>query len=85
MFGKSQEETEILRGRYPAGTRVRLDSMEDSQAPAVGTEGTVRYVDDAGQIHVAWDNGSSLAVLLDVGDRISIVGRKQGTTRKTKG
>lgn len=28
-----------------------------------GLKGKVCYVDDAGQIHVNWENGSSLAVL----------------------
>lgn len=55
-----------LRKKYPVGCRVMLDKMEDVQAPPIGTLGTVRGVDDAGSIAVAWDNGSSLYVLLDV-------------------
>lgn len=49
--------------RYPRGTRVRLISMDDTQAPPSGTEGTVAHVDDIGTIHVSWDNGSSLGLV----------------------
>jgi hypothetical protein len=28
-----------------------------------GLEGTVNSVDDAGQIHVSWENGSTLALI----------------------
>lgn len=45
------------------GTRVRLISMDDRQAPPRGTEGTVQFVDDAGTIHVQWDTGSSLGLI----------------------
>ena len=45
------------------GTRVRLISMDDMQAPPAGTEGTVQYVDDAGTIHVRWDTGGSLGLV----------------------
>lgn len=54
----------FMREQYPAGTRIRLESMEDSYAPiSSGTEGTVKFVDDAGQIHMEWDNGRSLALI----------------------
>ena len=33
-----------------------------------GTEGTVSGVDDAGQIHVDWDNGRRLAISTEYGD-----------------
>ena len=36
--------------------------MDDKQAPPTNTMGTIKFVDGIGQIHVAWDNGSSLAV-----------------------
>ena len=52
-----------LRARYPVGTRVELVKMDDTQAPPVGTRGTVIAVDDIGTIHVRWDNGSSLGVV----------------------
>lgn len=55
---------EIIKQEFPEGTRVVLDKMDDTQAPPVGTEGTVKCVDDIGTIHVAWDNGSSLGIAL---------------------
>lgn len=54
-----------LRQLYPPKARVRLERMDDPQAPPVGTEGTVIHVDDLGTIHVQWDNGSALGVAFD--------------------
>ena len=65
----SDQELKMLREMYPKGTRVVLLEMDDSQAPPVGTMGTVRYVDDAAGIGVNWDNGSSLSAIYGV-DRI---------------
>lgn len=62
----SKETLQALRERYPKGTRVELVQMDDSQAPPVGTKGTVRGVDDMGSIMVAWDNGSGLNVVYGV-------------------
>jgi hypothetical protein len=52
-----------VREQYPVGCRVELVSMDDVQAPPVGTKGTVQYVDDIASVCVAWDNGSSLHVV----------------------
>lgn len=57
-----------MRLSLPRGCRVELLRMEDPQAPPIGTLGTVKAVDDIGTIHVAWDNGSSLGVVLGVDD-----------------
>lgn len=61
-----------LKNLYPEGTRVKLLHMDDKQAPPIGTKGTVKYVDDAGTIHVSWDSGSSLGVVYGE-DAVSIV------------
>lgn len=52
----------VLKQEYKEGDRVELIEMDDLQAPPVGTRGTVKFVDDIGQIHVSWDNGSTLAL-----------------------
>ena len=59
----SKEIVEMLRKQYPVGSRVELVRMDDFQAPPIGTQGTVRGVDDAGSILVAWDNGCGLNVV----------------------
>lgn len=53
---------------YPVGTRIELSNMDDPQAIPKGTRGTVDHIDDAGHIHMRWDNGRSLAVILGVDD-----------------
>ena len=52
-----------IKKKYPAGTRIVLESMDDPQAVPPGTKGTVQFVDDIGSIHCRWDNGRSLAVI----------------------
>jgi hypothetical protein len=59
----SRQIVESLRKQYPDGTRVELIQMDDTQAPPVGTRGTVTGVDDTGSLMVAWDNGSGLNVI----------------------
>ena len=55
---------ESIKSRYPVGTRLQLIEMNDPFAPIPsGTKGTVKFVDDAGQIHMAWDNGRTLALI----------------------
>ena len=62
----SREQIAALRQKYPAGTMVQLLSMEDTQAPPPRTLGEVQGIDDAGQILVHWQTGSSLNLLLDI-------------------
>ena len=54
----------FIKEQYPPGTRIRLNSMDDPYAPVLpGTEGEVDFIDDAGQLHMKWDNGRSLALI----------------------
>ena len=66
MFSLKPERLKALREQYPAGCRVRLNHMNDPYRPDLkeGSLGTVMHVDDIGTIHVAWDCGSSLGVVL---------------------
>ena len=60
MSFPSREQVASIRKNYPLGTRVMLNNMDDPYSPVEsGTRGTVRYVDDSGQLGVAWDNGAA--------------------------
>ena len=54
---------ERVRKAFPKGTRVKLEKMDDFQAPPIGTLGTVIGVDDTASLLVKWDNGSGLNVV----------------------
>lgn len=62
----THEHLKALRKQYPAGCRVRLTRMNDPYRLDLkeGVLGTVLHVDDIGTIHVSWDCGSSLGVVL---------------------
>lgn len=54
-----------IRADFPAGSRVMMVYSADPFTPIDGgTEGTVSSVDDIGTIHISWDNGSHLGVIL---------------------
>lgn len=59
----NKELIDKIKDRFPTGTRVELIHMEDVQAPPMGTQGTVKCIDDIGTIHINWDNGSTLGVV----------------------
>ncbi len=72
MQFSNKKQLAMLREKYPAGTTMQLISMDDEQAPPVGTIGEVQFVDDAGGVHVKWQNGSSLALIPGV-DSVAIL------------
>ena len=57
---------EKLREMYPEGTKIILQEMQGESQMAIGLKGTVTHVDDAGQIHMRWESGSSLALNVEV-------------------
>ena len=56
-------QIEQIQQTYSPGTRLELQHMEDPQPVPDGTRGTVAYVDDAGTIHMKWDNGRTLGLV----------------------
>ena len=74
-----QRKLEMLKQRYQPGTKLCLDHMDGEPQMPAGLKGEVCCVDDAGQIHVQWENGSTLALNTEV-DQF----HKQGTPEKKR-
>ena len=56
--------------RYPQGSRIYVEYISDDSYPnAVGHYGTVRFVDDAEQIHLVMDDGHVATVCKAYGDK----------------
>lgn len=74
----NERQLQALRERYPAGTRIRLNHMDDPFAPVPdGTVGEVQYVDDGGNIHMIWKNGRTLSLIDGVDDFTIITNDKE--------
>ena len=55
---------DMMKERYPKGTRICLDSMGNDTNPIPpGTKGTVEFVDDCGSVFCKFDNGRSLGMI----------------------
>ena len=59
---KTRAEVAAIRKRYPAGSQIELDYMNEQGMPP-GLKGIVKSVDDAGQLHMVWENGRFLALV----------------------
>lgn len=60
-----EKAVERIKADFPIGSRVMMIYSTDPLAPIDdGTEGVVSSVDDIGTIHINWDNGSCLGVIL---------------------
>ena len=54
----NRASVELIKAEFPEGTRIVVLHMDEKMHPIPdGTRGTVKYVDDAGQIHLKYDNG----------------------------
>ena len=77
-----REYVKRIKEQYPVGTRIRLNHMSDPQAVPDGTEGTVTYVDDIGQIGMKWDNGRTLPLVPNE-DSFSVISHPEKTDRQS--
>ena len=61
----TREQVERIKERYPEGQRVELVSIDDPYTKLQpGTQGTVSNVDSIGTVHISWDCGSQLGIVI---------------------
>lgn len=58
-----REDIARIKEKYPKGTPIHLYCMAGETTVPPGSRGVVDHVDDIGQIHVKWENGSSLHLM----------------------
>lgn len=69
----SREKIARIKEKYSEGVVVKLvDSSDETMASKIGKKMTVKIVDDIGQLHGSWEDGSSVAINLEA-DRIETV------------
>lgn len=72
------KEIKRIKEMYPTGIRIKLKYMSDDFAIRCGMCGTVDFVDDASQIHVLWDDGRTLPLIVgeDIFEIINVTNNK---------
>lgn len=69
----SKEEIKEIKEKYIVGTKVELIKMYDYiNAVPEGTKGIIEYIDDIGTLHIKWENGSGLGLVVGV-DEFKII------------
>lgn len=80
-LNQDAKKIEMLKLQYKPGTKLCLDRMDGEPQMPVGLKGEVFMVDDIGQIHVQWENGSSLALNIEV-DRFHALEKPEKKRKK---
>ena len=66
-IGMNIEELKVLDvDEIKIGTTLELVEMQGEKQMQKGLRGVVTHIDDAAQIHVKWQNGSSLAIIPEI-------------------
>ncbi|MCG1130889.1 MULTISPECIES: DUF4314 domain-containing protein [Staphylococcus] len=72
----NQSQINLLKKHYKKGNRVQLlsckNSCKDNHQLRVGDRGTIKKIDDLGQLQVTWDNGSQIPLIYGVDEFIDV-------------
>lgn len=71
IYNEKDMSINRIKEMYPKDTMVILENMQGENMPK-GLVGFVKSVDDKGQIHINWKNGSNLALNVNVDKFIAL-------------
>jgi hypothetical protein len=80
----NSEQIQRIKEWYLPGVRISLIEMVREPKMMPGLKGQVTYVDDAAHIHVVWESGSSLSLILGVDQFIAFAGPTAGEYLREK-
>ncbi len=63
-FSEEAKKAQEIKKSFKEGMKVECIHMDDIHAVPTGTKGVIEKVDDLGTIHVKWENGSSLGLIV---------------------
>ena len=67
-FSEEAKKAQEIKKSFKEGMKVECIHMDDIHAvptgTKTGTKGVIEKVDDLGTIHVKWENGSSLGLIV---------------------
>lgn len=70
---RNEKEVKAIKQSFPVGSVIKLLCMREENNPVpAGTKGVVTGVDDIGTIHMAWENGRSLGLIVGEDDFILV-------------
>lgn len=79
----SRKEILCMKEKYPRDTPIQLVSMAGETQMPSGMKGKVLFVDDIGQIHTQWENGSTLALNVEE-DTFIVIGEESTPEQEDK-
>lgn len=69
----SDSKLQQIKDGYPIGTKIKLlKDMDDPYPVLAGSIGVVKEIDSEGSLHMSWENGGSLALIIGV-DEFEII------------
>lgn len=67
-----QPTKDSIKDCLKPGDTLKMIYMEDEQPIEPGSIGTIDHIDDAGTLHMRWENGRSLGVCMPAGDLFEV-------------
>lgn len=76
VVGMIKLSVEKIKSIFNKGMRIELEEMIGESDMPKGLQGEIDFIDDAGHIHVCWDNGRTLSLIYGQ-DKFKVLGSEK--------